>query len=327
MNQSDGTTTQESLTKLAALSIAAAVITLCLKFGAYFLTGSVGLLSDAVESTANLVAAVVALGALWYAARPIDRTHNYGHGKIEFFAGGLEGILIIVAAVSIAYYAIVRLITPQPVESVGIGLIVAIVAGVINLAVGMVLLRVGRTRRSLALEADGRHLLTDVITTVGVIIGVALVWLTDVKRLDPIVALLVTLNIFHTGYELLRAAVDGLLDRALPIDEEEALRAAIARQIEPGETFHALRTRQAGQHKFVDLHLLVPGGQSVQRAHEITLRIERAVAATVPGAETTVHIEPIEDPTSWGDSEMVPLEPKPPVVEADDGPAPSNRVA
>lgn len=327
MNRADENRTNESLTRLAALSIAAAVVTLCLKFGAYFLTGSVGLLSDAVESTANLVAAVVALGALWYAARPIDRTHNYGHGKIEFFAGGLEGILIIVAAISIAYYAILRLITPQAVESVGIGLVIAVIAGAINLGVGMILLRVGRTRRSLALEADGKHLLTDVITTIGVIVGIALVWLTDVKRIDPIVALLVTLNILHTGYELLRAAVDGLLDRALPIEEQEALRVAIAREIEPGETFHALRTRQAGQRKFVDLHLLVPGGQSVQRAHEITLRIERAVAATVPGAETTVHIEPIEDPKSWADSAMVPLEPKPTVTEADDGPTHSNRVA
>jgi cation diffusion facilitator family transporter len=304
----DASQLSRSPTALAWLAIVAALATMALKFGAYAVTGSVGLLSDAVESTANLVAALTALFALSYAARPEDRSHNYGHGKIEFFAAGVEGGLVLAAAVAILWSAGQRLLEPRPVERFGVGLAVSLVATAINFAVARVLLRVARERRSPALAADGRHLMTDVRTSLGVVGGLALVWLTGVERLDPAIALLVGLNVAWTGFVLLRESFDGLMDRALPLAEEAAVRRAIAAELAPGETFHALRTRQSGGRRFADLHLLVPGDVSVRRAHRRSASIEEAVARVLPGVETTVHVEPVEDRAAWEDSPLLPLE-------------------
>lgn len=315
--------TSRAPTALAWLAIVAALATMGLKFGAYALTGSVGLLSDAVESTANLVTALTTLFALWYAARPEDRSHNYGHGKIEFFAGGVEGGLILAASAAIIWSAGERLLEPRPVERFGAGLAISLVATAINFAVARALVRVARERRSPALAADGRHLMTDVWTSLGVVGGLTLVWLTGLERLDPAIALLVGLNIAWTAFGLLREAFDGLMDRALPPAEEAAVRRAIAAELAAGETFHALRTRQSGGRRFADLHLLVPGDVSVRRAHRRSARIEEAVARVLPGVETTVHVEPVEERAAWEDSPLLPLERAadavPPVRAADDG--------
>jgi cation diffusion facilitator family transporter len=305
------TMTQGSLTNLALLSIAAALLTLGLKFGAYAVTDSVGLLSDAVESTVNLVAALTALFAIWYAARPIDRNHPYGHEKIEFFASGIEGTLILFAAGSIIWYAIGRMIDPRPVESIGLGAGITLLATLVNLAVARILLYVARERGSVVLAADGRHLLADVLTSAGVIAGLILVRLTGIEELDPLIALIVAVNIVRTGIGLLRTSIDGLLDRALPEQDQERLRTVIQAELEPGATFHALRTRKAGSRRFVDFHLLLPGVVSVQQAHDVTRRVEKAVKTAFPAAEVTIHIEPIEERASWEDSALVPLEAEP----------------
>lgn len=300
--------THGSLTNLALLSIAAAVLTLALKFSAYAVTDSVGLLSDAVESTVNLVAALTALLALWYAARPVDRNHPYGHEKIEFFASGVEGVLILFAATSIGWYAVDRLIDPRPVEEIGLGAAISAIATVVNLAVARVLLHVAAARDSVVLAADGHHLMADVFTSGGVILGLVVVRLTGVVQLDPLIAIVVALNIVRTGIALLRTSIDGLLDRALPERDQQQIRSAILGALDSGATFHALRTRKAGARRFVDFHLLLPGTVSVQHAHDLTHRVERAVKSSFPDTETTIHIEPIEEPASWDDSALVSLE-------------------
>ncbi len=231
----------------AWLAIFAALTTMGLKFGAYWLTDSVGLLSDAVESSANLVAALSALFALWFASRPVDRSHNYGHGKVEFFASGLEGALILIAAVAIVWSALGRLVDPRPLESFGAGSALVLAATLINLAVARWLLRVAHRHDSLTLAADGRHLMTDVWTSIGVVAGLGLVQITGNERLDPIIALLVGVNIAWTGAQLLRVAVDGLMDRAIPVADEAKVREAIVASLAPGETYHALRTRRSGE--------------------------------------------------------------------------------
>ncbi|HLJ94504.1 MAG TPA: cation diffusion facilitator family transporter, partial [Gemmataceae bacterium] len=290
------------------LSILAAVVTLALKWLAYYLTGSVGLLSEAAESGVNLLAAVTALASLWYSAQPVDTSHTYGHEKIEYFSSGLEGVLILVAAGAIAWFAVDRLIHPEPLEPLNVGTLLAIASAGINLAVARLLLRVGRAHSSIVLEADGRHLMTDVWTTAAVVGGLALVWLTEKYWLDPLLGLGVAVNILWTGLELLRRSFNGLMDHALPEEEQAAVRAAIETRIGPGMDYHALRTRQAGSRRFADFHLLVPGSFSVRRAHELTSQIEQAIGNALPNMEVTVHIEPIEDRAAWEDSELVPLE-------------------
>ncbi len=302
----------------AWLAIFAALATMGLKFGAYWLTGSVGLLSDAVESSANLVAGLSALFALWYASQPVDRSHNYGHGKVEFFASGLEGTLILVAAGAIVLSALQRLVDPRPLESFGAGSALVLFATLINLAVARWLLRVASQHDSLTLAADGRHLMTDVWTSVGVVAGLGLVQITGNERLDPMIALLVGANIAWTGVKLLRVAVDGLMDRALPVADEAKVREAIAASLAPGETYHALRTRRSGNRRFVDFHLLVPGTHTVRRAHRRSGEMERAIGAALPGVEAVVHIEPIEERAAWEDSPLVRL-------ERDDRPDDDNR--
>jgi len=296
------------------LSILAAVVTLGLKFTAYWLTGSVGLLSDALESLVNLAAAVTALGCLIYAGRPVDPSHTYGHEKIEYFSSGLEGVLILVAAGGIAWYAALRLFVPEPLESLGVGTVTAFAASLVNLAVARILLRVGRQTGSIVLEADGHHLMTDVWTSFAVIVGLALVWglgrigYPGWEILDAIVALGVAANIVRTAWGLIARSFNGLMDHALPEAEVAMLRAAIHAVVPPGLHFHALRTRQAGSRRFVDFHLLVPGRWTVQKAHDFAEQVEAAVRLAFPGTEVTIHIEPIEAPASWHDSELLPLE-------------------
>lgn len=290
------------------LSILAAVATLALKWLAYFLTGSVGLLSEAAESGVNLLASLTALASLWYSAQPVDTTHTYGHEKIEYFSSGLEGVLIIVAAVGIAWYAVHRLLLPEGLEALNVGTILTLAAAGINYAVARLLLRVGRAHSSIILEADGRHLMTDVLTTLAVVIGLCLVILTHKVWIDALMGLVVSANIVRTGLDLLRRSFHGLMDHALPAEEQARVRSAIEASIGPGMDYHALRTRRAGSRRFVDFHLLVPGMYSVRRAHELTKRVEEAIRAALPSVEITVHVEPIEDRAAWEDSELVPLE-------------------
>jgi cation diffusion facilitator family transporter len=290
------------------LSIAAALVTGGLKATAYLLTGSVGLLSDAVESGVNLTAALIAWFSLWYAAQPVDDSHTYGHEKIEYFSSGLEGMLILSAACAIAWVAIARLLAPEPLEDLGLGMMLSLVASGVNLVVGLLLLRVGKTTESIILEADGQHLLTDVWSSVAVLLGLCLVWMTGIKEVDPIIAILFAGLLCNAALRLVWRSFDGLMDHALPVEEQAKVRAAIAAHLEPGTTFHALRTRQSGAHRFADFHLLVPGRLTVQEAHDLTERIEAAVRAALPGIEVTVHIEPIEEQAAWQDSPLLPIE-------------------
>ena len=291
-----------SLQRFAWLSIAAAIATISLKAGAYYLTGSVGLLSDALESVVNLVAAVTALAMLAVAERPPDDDHPFGHTKAEYFASAVEGALILVAAFGIAATAIERLLHPQPLEHVGLGLAISVVASSINLAVARVLERVGRRYGSITLEADARHLMTDVWTTLGVLVGVGAVQLTGWLPLDPIIALLVALNIVWAGVQLMRRAATGLMDSAIPVPERERIQQIFARFEPEGVEFHSLRTRQAGQRRFISVHVLVPGEWSVQRGHDLLEQIEREVREAMPGPTTVMtHLEPIEDPLSHED--------------------------
>jgi cation diffusion facilitator family transporter len=303
--------TDPRLKNAVLLSIVAAILTLALKCASYFLTGSVGILSDAAEGGVNLFAALMAYFSLWYSAQPVDPEHTYGHEKIEFFASGLEGILILAAASSISGYAIYRLISHEAYlekERLGVGTVVVGAATLINLAVGLYLLRVGRARESIVLEADGKHLMTDVWASVGVIAGLTLVSVTGFQALDAVVALLVAASFVWTGYDLVRRSFHGLMDHALPVEEQEVVRAAIAGRLEPDMDFHALRTRKAGSQRFADFHLLVPGDLTVNNAHAITTKIEEAVRSALPGIEVTVHIEPIEEKAAWEDSALLPLE-------------------
>jgi cation diffusion facilitator family transporter len=295
---------QRRLFRLLWLSIAAAVATITLKLSAWALTGSVGLLSDAAESVVNLVAAVVAMAALRWAVKPADEDHAYGHAKAEYFSAGVEGSLILIAAVGIAVTAVIRLIDPQPLQSVGVGLLVSAAATVINLAVGLTLLRAGRRARSIVLEADGKHLITDVWTSIGVIIGVAGVALTGWDRLDPIVALAVAANILVAGGGLLRRSAGGLMDRALEEPDLATIQEALVEFERDGVRFHALRTRQAGSRRFVSLHVLVPGAWTVQRGHDLAERVEASLCKSLPGASVFTHLEPAEDPRSFADTTL-----------------------
>lgn len=292
-------------------SILAAVLTLGLKSAAYLYTGSVGLLSDAAESGVNLFAAVTAWVSLWYAAKPVDVEHTYGHRKIEYFSSGLEGALIVTAAVGIAWYAVGRLLVPQPLHDLGAGVVVALAASAINLGVAVWLLRVGRRHGSIVLEADGQHLMTDVWTSVALVAGLGLVAVTGREWLDPVLALVMSLNIIRIGLRLVVRSFNGLMDHALPPAEQASVRRAIESHLETGTAYHALRTRQAGTDRFVDFHLLVPGRTSVTRAHRFAVRVELAIKAALPGTEVVVHIEPIEEPASWEDSDLLALEPPP----------------
>jgi cation diffusion facilitator family transporter len=308
---------RSSLTRFAWLSILAAVLTISLKGAAYLLTGSVGLLSDALESLVNLVAAIGALVALTVAEREPDEEHTYGYEKAEYFASGLEGALILVAAVSIVVAAVPRLLAPAPIDAVGWGLAVSTLASLINLGVGWRLLAAGREYQSITLEADARHLLTDVWTSAGVIVGVAAVALTGWEWLDPLVALAVAVNIVWTGMGLLRRSALGLLDRALPPEERAAIQTVLSRyEREQGIQWHALRTRQAGRRRFVSVHILVPGSWTVHRGHQLLESIEADLRTHLPRATLFTHLESLDDPASWADTALDRAAIQPPPVSA-----------
>jgi cation diffusion facilitator family transporter len=292
---------QTDLRRYAWLSIMAAVSTILLKGFAWWLTGSVGLLSDAIESFVNLAGAVMALWMLSVAAQPADEDHPYGHGKAEYFSSAFEGFLILLAAGSIAYTAIDRLLHPQVLGAVRLGILVSIVASVINFATAGVLQRVGREHHSITLQADAQHLMTDVWTSAGVILGVGLVWLTSWHWLDPAVALLVAANIVWTGWQLMHRSASGLMDAALPKLQVEKIEALLATYAAEGISYHALRTRQAGQRSFISLHVLVPGRWTIQQGHDWVERIEADLRGMVPNSHVTTHLEPIEDSASMAD--------------------------
>ena len=292
--------TNDSPQRYAIYSIIASVVTLGLKFGAWGMTGSVGLLSDATESIINVTAAVLALTAITIAMRPADDDHTYGHGKAEYFSSGIEGVLIIVAAFAIAYAAIGRFFDPQELKNLGPGLLLALISSVVNFGVARVMLRAAKRFDSITLEADAKHLLTDVWTSVGLVAGLAvLLVVPEWKILDPIIACVMAVNIVFTGVSLIKRSVGGLMDDALPDEEMAVIRAAIDKHQGNGATYHGLRTRKSGPRRFIDFHLLVPGVTSVLEAHDLCELIEGEIESNLSKAEVTIHVEPIECDSSY----------------------------
>lgn len=285
--------------RTALLSIAAAIVTLLLKFGAYFLTGSVGLLSDAIESFVNLAAALIAFTAITIAHRPPDDNHAYGHDKAEYFSSGAEGALILIAAGAIIFSAVSRLLHPAPLDNLGIGAAIALAATAINFGVSRIMLRVAHQEDSIALEADAKHLMTDVWTSIGVVAGILVAGFTGWQVLDPLIAIGVGLNIVWMGVELLRRSTSGLMDAALPSDEVTVIQAAIGGVAGPDVPYHALRTRKSGSRRFIDFHLLLPGKTTVQTSHDLVSQIETAIEQKLPNTYVTIHVEPREDAASW----------------------------
>jgi cation diffusion facilitator family transporter len=285
--------------RVALLSVAAAIVTLLLKFGAYFLTGSVGLLSDAIESFVNLAAALIAFTAITIAGRPPDSNHTYGHDKAEYFSSGAEGTLILIAAGSIIFSAVHRLLNPAPLENLGLGAAVALVASAINFGVSRIMLRVARQEDSIALEADAHHLMTDVWTSVGVVAGILLVSATGWQMLDPLIAIAVAINIIWMGVQLLRRSTAGLMDVTLPGGEVAVIQSVINHVAGAETPYHALRTRKSGSRRFIDFHLLLPGKTTVQESHDLVSAIEAAIEQELPNTYVTIHVEPSEDATSW----------------------------
>lgn len=298
-------TAATNLERYAWLSVAAALATIGLKMLAWWLTGSVGLLSDALESLVNLAAALLALSMLRLAAAPPDEAHQYGFSKAEYFSAGIEGALIVLAAAGILWAAIPRLITPMPLDTPVLGLALTIAASGINLVIAGILMRIGKREHSITLEADGRHLMTDVWTSAGVLVGVALVFVTGWLRLDPLVALAVAVHIVWTGLGLMRRSWKGLLDAAISREDAGEVTKLFAEYAKRyGVAFHALRTRQAGARRFISFHLLVPDEWPVVRAHRLSEEIEERIRMLVPNAGVFVHIEPISDPSSYDDQDL-----------------------
>jgi cation diffusion facilitator family transporter len=295
---------RKRLITIISVAIAVSLLTISMKTVAWLLTGSVGLLSDALESVVNLVAALVGLIVILWSTRPPDEDHTYGHEKADYVSVGFEGAMILLAALTIAYAAIDRLIHPAGLTEVGIGLTISVVASLINLGAATLLMRTGKQEQSLTLEADGRHLMTDVWTTAGVIVGVALVWLTGWETLDPIIALVVAANIVRTGSSLVRDSMSGLMDKALPADELAAVNSVLGRYSDDNVEFHALRTRKSGRRSFISVHVLVPGDWTVQAGHDFAEKVEQNLREAVGPATVFTHLEPVEDPLSFADTEL-----------------------
>lgn len=289
------------LTRYGWLSVATAIVVIALKYIAYLMTGSVGMLSDAAESVVNLVAAFVAVIVLRIAAKPADKNHNFGHSKAEYFSAWLEGMMIFLAAAFIIYSAIERLLNPRDIENIGFGLAVSVVASAINGAVAVVLLRAGRKHRSHTLKADGLHLLTDVWTSAGVVIGVLLVALTGWPWLDPVIAIIVGLNILITGYQLVSESTGGLMDISWSKEENDHLAGIVKRFRTHEVEIHALRSRMAGAQRYAEMHVLVPGEWTVWKGHDLIEEIESAIHVEFEDVEVSCHLEPIEDPRAYGD--------------------------
>lgn len=292
---------KRSITRFAWLSIAAAIVTIALKTAAYFFTNSVGLLSDAMESGINLAGAVMALAMLLIAARPADEDHNYGHDKAEYFSSSLEGILILIAAIFIIIASIRRFIEPRPIDQIGLGLVVSVVASLINLYAAIILMKAGKEYNSIALRADSKHLMTDVWTSAGVLVGVGAVALTGWQRLDPLVALLVAANIIWSGFQILKNSVSGLMDKALTVEEQKTIHSVLEAYKKTGLEFHGFLTRQSGVRSFVSFHVLVPGNWSVQYGHQVLEKIEDDLRKAFPGIIVITHLEPLEDPVSYNE--------------------------
>jgi cation diffusion facilitator family transporter len=295
---------RSSLTRFAWLSVAAAILTIGLKTVAYLLTGSVGLLSDAVESFVNLVGALMALAMLTIAARPADEDHAYGHNKAEYFSSGVEGTLILIAAIGIGVAAAQRFMSPRPLEQIGLGLGVSVAASLVNLFVALILLKAARRHHSITLEANAYHLLTDVWTSVGVLAGVGAVALTGWERLDPIVAFIVAGNIIWSGVRIVRDSASGLMDVALPVEEQDVIQKVLDRHCQPDIQCHALRTRQSGARKFISFHVLVPGDWTVERGHKLLELIEADLRRALPNVTVFTHLESIHDLASWDDLDL-----------------------
>ena len=294
-----------NLERFAWLSIGAALATIALKMLAWWLTGSVGLLSDALESLVNLAAALLALSMLRVAAAPPDAEHPYGFSKAEYFAAGIEGALIVLAAAGIVMSAVPRLVAPQPLDTPFLGVALTVAASIINLLVGLTLIRIGKREHSITLEADGRHLMTDVWTSAAVVVGVVLVAITGWLRLDPIVALGVAVHIVWTGIGLMRRSWKGLLDAAISdADTAEVNKLFDEYSRRYGMAFHALRTRQAGARRFISFHMLVPDAWTVAQAHQLSEEIESRIRSMVENAAVFTHIEPISDPASYDDQKL-----------------------
>jgi cation diffusion facilitator family transporter len=290
-----------NLPRYAWLSIAAALLTIGLKTAAYLVSNSVGLLSDAAESLINLAGAIMALAMLTIAARPADKEHAFGHSKAEYFSSSVEGVLIFVAAVFIIVTSVKRFVNNETIDRLGTGIIVSAIATLINLTVAVVILRAGKKHKSISLEADAKHLFTDVFTSVGVIAGIGAVALTGWQKLDPVIALVVSLNILWTGYSIIRRSVSGLMDTALPSEDQQKIGDILDRFRKDGITFHAILTRQAGTRQFVSFHVLMPGDWSIQKGHHILENIEADLRSSIPGLVVSTHMEPLEDPNSYRD--------------------------
>ena len=295
---------ERPLTHYAKLSVVAAVATFVLKLVAWRITGSVGLLSDALESIVNLAAAFVALGSLAVASRPEDEDHAFGHSKAEYFAAGIEGALILVAAAVIGWSAAERFFSPQALQEPFTGVAISIVASLVNLGVARVLLAVGRKRNSIALEADAKHLLTDVWTSAAVVIAVTLVVITGWWWLDPLIGVLLAMHIVATGVTLVRESMMGLMDAGLPPAQMETIRATLATFAAEGVQYHALRTRRAAAKQFMSVHLLMPGAWSITKGHDLAERLEADLRKALPGLIILTHLEPDDDPASWKDVDL-----------------------
>jgi cation diffusion facilitator family transporter len=295
----------QSLTRYAWLTLATAIVTVTLKLLAYALTGSVGLLSDALESLVNVLAGGMAVAMLWLAQLPPDEDHPYGHSKAEYFSSGLEGLLIMVAALSIGWTAFRRLLNPIPLEQAATGLIIVAAATLLNFAVARVLFRAARRGDSITLEANARHLMTDVLTSIGVIVGVGIAALTGWTRLDALIAIALALHIIIAGFDLMRRSALGMLDTAISAAEQARVQDVLQRYEAQGIAFHALRTRQSGGRRFVSMHVLVPGDWSVSRGHELLEEIEAEVRHAIPMSTVFTHLEPLDDPASFEDQEIV----------------------
>lgn len=308
MQQPEIQQTRPSLVRFAVLSIVGAILTIALKAGAYALTGSVGLLSDALESIVNLVAAILALIVLIIAAKPADEKHPYGHEKVEYFSSGAEGMLILLAALMIIVTAVDHLLNPAPLEQPGLGMGLAVLASIVNFVLARVLLGAARRHDSITLEADAQHILSDVWTTGGVLVGVGIVMLTGWLWVDAVVAIGVGLHIIRTGWGLVKRSINGLMDAALADDEIAQITSVLDTYCEQGVLYHALRTRRSGAQRFMSVHILVPGSWTVQKGHDLLEQIEQRIANVVSPIQIDSHLEPLEDPASWDDGESMPVE-------------------
>ncbi|WP_298651424.1 cation diffusion facilitator family transporter [uncultured Proteiniphilum sp.] len=293
---------QNPLRKFIYLSIAAAIVTILLKFYAYFVTGSMGFLSDALESFVNLFAAIFALVMFNISQKPADKEHEFGHSKAEYFSSAAEGALILIAAFTIIWSAVPRFVDPRPIENINTGLFFSLLASLVNLAVGLTLIHNGKKRNSLLLEADGKHLMTDVYTSAGVIVAIVLVKFTGWLIVDPIIAILVALNIIYTGYRLITRSASGLMDATLPEEDLEKITVYLDSLKDQRIEYHSLLTRAAGRRKFITLHVLVPGKWTVKQAHDHADDIEETIVNMFDEPVTVqTHLEPVEDPASMKD--------------------------